>query len=275
VARRLTAVVLLLGATSAFRFTPTATPEALRTSTSPVLAPGNKPPKGVVNVLAASSLTDAFTVAAQAFERIHPKLRLKFSFVASSAAVSQVQEGAPVDLIATADRESMTKLTERSGKGELVGQPRVIAANSLSIAVQPKNPSKIAALRDLSQPDLVVVMCAKTVPCGRLANQMLERNKVSIRAASREANVRAALGRVISGDADAAIVYRSDIVSAGKNVSEVTIPAKQNVRSEIPAAPTLNAKNPSGAAAFIDFLLSTDGQLVLARAGFQPPPTTS
>jgi molybdate transport system substrate-binding protein len=225
----------------------------------------------VITVIAASSLTDAFTKAGKAFEAQHRDVRFVFSFVASSAAVSQVLEGAPVDVIATADPESMQKLSDAD---ELAGPPSAIATNSLTIAVQPRNPSKITSLRDLSRSDLVVVICAKTVPCGRLSQQVLERNKVSVTPRSREPNVRAALGRVISGDADAAIVYRSDIVSAGKKVAEVSIPAKLNVRSVVPAAVVKAADNPTGATAFLDFLTSRDGQKILAKAGFQPPTST-
>jgi molybdate transport system substrate-binding protein len=224
--------------------------------------------RGKATILAASSLTDAFTLAAKTFSKEHPKARIEFSFVPSPAAVSQVQEGAPVDAIVTADLDSLQPLI--NGKN-LAEAPRIVATNSLAIAVQPKNPTKITSLKDLSRKNLVVVLCASKVPCGRLSDEALKKSKVTVNPRSREPNVRAALSRVVSGEADAAIVYRSDIVSAGSTVAAVSIPASQNVTTKIPAAVVANAKNSAVASAFLDFLTTAAGRNALTSSGFELP----
>ncbi|MCZ7536931.1 MAG: molybdate ABC transporter substrate-binding protein [Acidimicrobiia bacterium] len=221
---------------------------------------------GELTVVAASSLTGVLTDLADAFEEDRPEIEVRLSFAASPTIVAQVQEGAPADLVATADDLTMEHLI---GSGD-VHEPRVFARNRLAIAVERGNPEGIDGLEDLGRSGLVVVLCDSAVPCGRLADEALTKAGVSLQADSREQNVKATLGRVELGEADAAIVYATD-TEASTAVDSVAIPAAQNASTALPIAVVRGAGNRAGAEGFVEFLLSDAGRAILLDAGFLKP----
>ncbi len=231
-------------------------------------AAGSGALEGDLTVFAAASLTDAFTQLGGAFQAEHPDVTVTFNFGASSALVAQILEGAPADVFASADQPNMAKLVDA---GEAAGAPVAIAGNRLAIAVEPGNPLRIAGLADLARPDVVLVLCAEQVPCGRLGREALAKAGVAVTPASEEENVRAVLGKVSLGEADAGIVYATDILAAGGSVEGVDIPHEQDVLTLLEAAATAGADAPEAAEAFVEFVAGPDGQAVLADLGFLPP----
>jgi molybdate transport system substrate-binding protein len=209
-----------------------------------------------VTVFAASSLTNAFAAVAAAFTEKTGQ-RTTFSFAGSQELVAQVQQGAPADVVATADLPTMRKLPQGS-------TARVFARNRLVIVTAHGNPRHITALSDLARSGVVVVLAAPSVPAGRYAANALASAGVTVHPKSLEDNVRSVLTKVQLGEADAGIVYATDAKSAARGVTAVSIP-----NAPVASYPVL-ALHPSGAA-FADFLLSDEGRSILARFGFLPP----
>ena len=223
---------------------------------------------GDVTVFAAASLTAAFTEIGDAFMVENPDAKVTFNFAASSELVTQVNEGAPADVFASADQANMTKLTDAGNNG---APPVVFATNLLQIIVEPNNPKGITGVADLSNPDLAVVICAPEVPCGKYAAQIFDNAGVTVTPKSLEANVKAVVTKVTAGEADAGIVYETDVTAAGDAADGVDIPEDINVVAEYPIAVTKDAPNPFGGQAFVDFVASDAGQKILASYGFLAP----
>jgi molybdate transport system substrate-binding protein len=224
--------------------------------------------EGTVTVFAAASLTDAFTELGTAFEAAYPDADVTFNFAASSELVTQIGEGAPADVFASADLSNMTKLTDA---GDNASEPVVFTTNLAQIIVAPGNPSGIAGVADLADEDLIVISCAPEVPCGRYAQQILDNAGVTVTFRSLEENVRAVVSKVTLGEADAGIVYVTDVINAGDAADGVEIPADVNVVAEYPIAVTREAPNPEGAEAFVGFVRSEEGQAILESYGFVSP----
>lgn len=218
-----------------------------------------------VTVLAAASLTEAFGAIARQVEHDHPGTTVEVSFAASSTIVQQVNEGAPADVIALAGQEALKPL-DRSLLA--TGSTRVFAGNSLEIATPPSNPAHITSLSDLAQPSVDVVLCAAQVPCGDAAKATLAKAGVTAHVVSYERDVKAALAKVELGEADAAIVYRSDVATAGGRVHGVPIPGTVN---EVLHYPIARLDDSPGARAFVAAVLSPKGQQRLHADGFQSP----
>lgn len=223
---------------------------------------------GALTVFAAASLTSAFTELGDAFEATTPGARVTFNFAGSSALAAQILEGAPADVFASADVDNMTKLTDAGATGS---EPIVFTTNRTQIVVGSGNPEGIAAVDDLADPDLIVVSCAPEVPCGRYAQQVLDNAGIEVTFRSLEENVRAVVSKVTLGEADAGIVYVTDVIDAGDQATGVAIPADVNVVAAYPMAVTSESTNPDGAQAFIDFVLSDEGQSILTSYGFVAP----
>ncbi len=223
---------------------------------------------GHITVFAAASLTDVFGDLGDAFEAAHPGATVDLSFGPSSGLVTQVTEGAPADVVATASRATMDDLVEADA---LDGDPQPFATNALELAVPPGNPGEVDDLSDLADDDLVVALCAEEVPCGSFAREALDRAGVEPSVDSDEQDVRALLTKVEADEVDVGIVYATDVVAAGDGVEGIAIPAEQNVEATYPIAVPGQAGDVQTARAFIDFVLSDDGQDVLADAGFGPP----
>ena len=227
-------------------------------------APGNGPTRHTVVVLAASSLTESLTAIAKDFEASHPGTDVQLSFAASSTVVTQVNQGAPADLIALAGTSSAGPLD----KSRIVGDTRRLASNTLEIATPPGNPGKVNAISDLSGTTLKVVLCAATVPCGKAAANALSLAGVVAHVVSYESDVKATLAKVQLGEADAAIVYHSDVVSAGVRVRGLPIPASVNQTVDYPL---IRLTNDPTTVEFMTYLLSDQGRKRLRDNGFLTP----
>ena len=227
------------------------------------------PLKGEITVSAAASLTDSFTALAKAFRVANPKVKVRLNFGSSSTLVAQIQSGAPSDVIAAADLASVAKLVT---SGHVVSGQRVFARNSMAIAVKPGNPKKVKSIRDLSRLN-TIAMCGKAAPCGVYASTVLARAGVIVKESNitRGVDAKATLGAVVTGDADAAIVYKTDVLSAGKIAQTVEISASSNVKAAYGIAAVRGSKNGSLAKAFVDFVLSEQGWKILKGFGFQKP----
>lgn len=223
--------------------------------------------EGDIIVFAAASLTDSFTAIGEAFESDHPAVEVTFNFAASSDLVGQINEGAPADVFASADQKNMDKLTEARNNGE---QPRTFATNSLAIIVEPGNPEGITGVESLEVPDLIVITCDPGVPIGGYTEQVFENAGVEVEPDSFEENVKGVVTKVVEGEADAGLVYVTDVIAAGDDAGGVGIPEDINVVAEYPVAVTADAPNPDGAAAFAAFVLSDAAQGILADFGFGP-----
>jgi molybdate transport system substrate-binding protein len=223
---------------------------------------------GDVVVFAASSLTEAFNEMGTAFQDANPDANVTFNFAGSGDLVTQIGQGAPADIFVSADDSNMKKLTDA---GEAAGDPVSIAKNTFQVIVEKGNPKGITGVADLAEPDLIVVLCADTVPCGKGAAKVLENASVTVTPKSYEDKVKGVVTKVTTGEADAGIVFVTDVKAAGDSAAGVDIPADINVISNYPIVITKEATNAAGAQAFIDFVASPPGQAILAKYGFLAP----
>lgn len=231
-------------------------------------APASSPAiSGTITVFAASSLNAAYTAIGSEFQKSHPGTMVTFTFGGSSMLVSQIQQGAIGDVFASADQPNMQKAIDSRLTAE---SPIVFARNSLEIVVGTGNPKHISSLADLAHSGLVVVLCAPAVPCGRYAAQALQKAGVTVKPASQEADVKAVISKVALGEADAGIVYVTDLKAAGPAVEGVAIPPAQNVVADYPIVILKDSQNRALARAFVSYVL-TDGRRTLARYGFTSP----
>ena len=219
-------------------------------------------------MFAAASLTDSFKEVGDAFTKANPGAKVTFTFDASSALVTQITQGAPADLFASADTANMDKLTGATLNGST---PVTFATNLLSIIVAPGNPKGITGEADLAKADLKVVLCDPSVPCGKYAKQSLDTAKVTVTPASLEQNVKGVVTKVTAGEADAGIVYTTDVKAAGAKAAGVAITTEVNVVAKYPIASTKVSTHQDVDAAFVAFLTSADGQAILAKYGFGKP----
>jgi molybdate transport system substrate-binding protein len=230
--------------------------------------PSPQPPTRNVSVFAAASLTAAFRAVATAFEAAHPDVTVTLNFAGSPTLVQQIREGAPADVFAAADEPTMHRL---GAAGALAGTPQVFARNALRIVVAAGNPHRIGGLADLARPGLVVVLCGETVPCGRYAREAFRKADVTPPPGSRELDVKAVLSKVVLGEADAGVVYATDVGAAGPAVEGVALPAAHDVVARYPIAVLRDAAAPAAARAFVAFVLSDPGTAVLGEHGFLRP----
>lgn len=222
---------------------------------------------GTVTVFAAASLQDAFREIAADVERAHPGLSVTLNVGASSSLAQQIVSGAPADVFAAASPATMTTVTDA---GEATA-PRVFARNRLQIAVPADNPGGVTGLADFADPDRTFALCAAEVPCGAAAAAVL--SAAGIRAApdTLEQDVRAALSKVVLGEVDAALVYRTDVLAAGSKVRGIGFPEAAQAASDYLLATLTSAPNAPGAEAFAAYVQSSEGQRILAKAGFDLP----
>ena len=226
------------------------------------------PPSGTITVFAASSLTDAFGRVGNELTGRHPGAHFIFNYGSSSTLATQIVNGAPADVFASADDPSMKRVVDAA---LVQGPASVFATNRLQIAVAPGNPKAIASLADLARRDLVVVLAAPTVPAGRYALDALGKAGVALVPASQELDVRAVLNKVALGEADAGIVYVTDVMSAAGRVAGVDIPEQHQVVARYPVATLRDSRNQRLSSLFVEFLLGPDGQRVLGSFGFTRP----
>lgn len=221
-----------------------------------------------LTVFAAASLKAPFTEIAAGFEEEHPGTRLRLSFAGSSDLAAQLEQGAPADVFASADATNMVRLQE----AQLVeGSPRNFATNVLTIAVPPANPASVSSFADLAKPGVKVVVCAGQVPCGTATRTIERKTGVALKPVSEEASVTDVLGKVTSGEADAGLVYVTDIRTAGDRVKEIRFAEAAEAVNTYPIAAVRTGRNLDLATDFIDAVTGPTGQKILTDAGFGTP----
>jgi molybdate transport system substrate-binding protein len=223
---------------------------------------------GPLTVSAAASLQAAFTDIKAAFELAYPDVTVTVNFGASSTLAQQIKDGAPVDVFASADEANMAKVSDAR---LLSDQPTLFATNSLEIIVRKGNPTKISVLSDLSRSGLIYVTCAPEVPIGKYGAQVLQKAGVTVKPASLEPDVKGIVTKVTSGEADAGIVYATDITATNGAADGVPIPAEINVTAKYPIAPIATSTHTEAAAAWIAFVAGANGQAILQSYGFKAP----
>jgi molybdate transport system substrate-binding protein len=223
---------------------------------------------GNITVFAAASLTDSFTQIGKDFEAANPGTKVVFNFAASSALATQINEGAPADVFASASPATMKTVTDA---GNADGTPSVFVRNQLVVAVAKGNPKGIAGLADLSKADVKVALCAEQVPCGAASKKALDAAGVSVTPVTFEQDVRATLSKLTLGEVDAAMVYRTDVKVAAADVEGIEIPESASAINDYPIAVLKDAPNKAGAQAFLTYVQSDPAQAVLTQAGFQAP----
>jgi molybdate transport system substrate-binding protein len=219
-----------------------------------------------ITVLAAASLTGTFTDLADRFEADHPGTQVRLAFDSSASLAQQALEGAPADVLATADTATMD-----SAADALAADPQVFASNTMVLATPKDNPAGIATFADLDRGGVDYVACVDTAPCGRVAAALIADNGLRTEPASLEVDVKAVLAKVTSDEADAGFVYRTDAVAAAGDVTSVEIPHAQDEPTTYPIATLQQSEESDLAGRFVDLVLSDQGQQVLADAGFGKP----
>ena len=223
-----------------------------------------EPPQDRLEVFAASSLTEVFEQLGQAFEDENPGVDVVLSFGGSPGLAQQVLSGAPADVLATASPATFQTVVDAGDAAE----PVVFARNRLQIAVPADNPGRVTGLSDLTDPERTIALCAPAVPCGAAAVAVFAAAGLTPSVDTEEQDVRAALAKVVLGEVDAALVYRTDVLAAGDRVRGIDVPEAAEAVNDYPIAVTTGARNPEGAAAFVSFVLSAEGQALLGAAGF-------
>ena len=223
---------------------------------------------GNVTVFAAASLKESFTALGKQFEKEHPGTKVTFSFGGSDSLAASITGGAPADVFAAASPKTMAIVTD---KKDAVGTPATFVRNQLEIATLPGNPDKVASLKDLTKSGLKVVLCDKTVPCGAAAQKALDASSLELTPVSYEQDVKSALTKVELKEADAAVVYKTDVKAAGDKVEGVEFPESAKAINDYPIALLKDSRNATTAKAFIALVQSAEGQKVLTSAGFLKP----
>lgn len=267
----LTVVTVVAACSGADTATPTAPPVSAPASTA----------AGSLTIYAASSLTAAFTEMKTAYQTANPGVTLTLSFGASSTLETQIEQGAPADVFASADTSNPQKLV---GKSLAAGAITTFAGNLLTVIVPPANPAGIKTPADLARTGLKFVAAGDTVPITKYANMLLANlakqpsypagfvAAVSANIVSKEDNVAAVVSKIELAEGDAAIVYVTDASTAGSKVTTITVPTAANVPATYGAVAVKASSNAAAAAAFISWLVSPGGQAILAKYGFLPPP---
>jgi molybdate transport system substrate-binding protein len=219
------------------------------------------------SVFAAASLTDAFKALGTSFQATHSAVTVQFNFAGTPTLVTQIEQGASADVFASADMANMDKL---NADGFTSGTSQVFAHNKLEIVVGAGNPKSISGLADLAKPGVIYITEAATVPAGKYALQVLANAGVKVTPRSLETDVKSVVGKVALGEADAGIVYATDVSAAGSRVQGVQIPDAVNVIATYPIVAVKGTRNADLANAFIAYVLSADGQSKLQSFGFLP-----
>ncbi|GAA3895944.1 molybdate ABC transporter substrate-binding protein [Streptomyces lacrimifluminis] len=237
-------------------------------SGSPASTSASEKPSGPVTVFAAASLKEGFTALGKEFEERNPGTKVTFSFSGSDSLAASITGGAPADVFASASSRTMKIVTDAK---DAAGTPATFVRNQLEIATLPGNPDRITSLGDLARPGLKVVLCDKEVPCGAAAQRTLDAGGLKLTPVSYEQDVKGALTKVELKEADAALVYRTDVKAAGDRVEGVEFPESAEAVNDYPIVLLKDAPNADAAKAFIDLVRSAAGRQVLTAAGFLQP----
>jgi len=257
----LSAAALVAGCSSSQTETAPTTTTGSASATPPAIT-------GDVTVFAAASLKATFTELGEQFKKDNPGTNATFSFAGSSDLVTQLTQGAPADVFASADAANMKKATDA---GLVSGDPANFATNTLTIVTPPGNPKGIASFADLAKPGTTVVVCAPQVPCGSAAKKVEDATGTVLKPVSEESAVTDVLGKITSGQADAGLVYVTDAAGAGDKVTSVPFRESSDAVNTYPIAVLKGSKNAATAQKFVDLVTGPEGQKVLAAAGFAAP----
>lgn len=223
---------------------------------------------GSVTVFAAASLTSTFTELGSRFEQDHPGTSVRFNFAGSADLESQLAQGAPADVFASADTDTMATAAEA---GLLAGEPADFATNTLTIVTTPGNPTGIETFADLARPGTQLVVCAPQVPCGAATEKVERAAGVTLAPVSEESAVTDVLGKITSGQADAGLVYVTDAARARSDVTAIPFPESSGAANRYPIAVLDGSTNSGAAREFVDLVTGPHGREVLAAAGFAAP----
>lgn len=269
--------IFLAGCSPAATLAPTTAPSTEKPTSVPTTVPTNAPEPRTLTVFAAASLTDAFSEIGKNFEAANSGVTVTFNFAGSQALRTQIEEGAPVDIFASASGKEMDALVKSTFVTE--GIPQVFLKNKLVVIMPADKPAKLSSLKDLANSGIKIVLAAEEVPVGNYARQSLDlmngsfgadfKDKVLANVVSNEDNVEQVVAKIQLGEADAGIVYTSDAVAAPE-LKTIEIPTELNVIAKYPIAPLVKSANTDLAQAFIAYILSADGQAVLQKWGFAP-----
>lgn len=222
-------------------------------------------PPVTINVFAAASLTDSFKALGDAFHRQHSNVTLQFNFAGTPTLVAQIEQGAQADVFASADATNMDKLRT---DGFTTGTPQVFARNKLEIVVASGNPKHVASLADLAKPGVIYISAGPTVPAGKYAQQAVQKAGVTVTPKSLETDVKSVVSKIELGEADAGIVYTTDVKAASGKVDGVQIPDSDNVVATYPLTVVKGSSSARTASEFVSYLLSSPGQATLESFGF-------
>jgi molybdate transport system substrate-binding protein len=219
-----------------------------------------------ITVLAASSLTGTFTELGKEFEDQHPNVTVKFAFDSSATLAQQATQGAPADVLATADPTTMD-----SAKSAQATTPANFASNTMVLATPASNPAGVQAFSDLDKSSVKYVMCVPTAPCGIVGQALLKQDHITGKPVSQEVDVKSVLAKLTEGEADAGLVYRTDATAAGDQVQTVQIPGAAKQVTTYPIVALTQSKNADLAQQFVNLVTGSTGQQVLQKAGFGKP----
>jgi molybdate transport system substrate-binding protein len=219
-----------------------------------------------LTVLAASSLTGTFTELGKEFEAAHPGVTVKFAFDSSATLAQQATQGAPADVLATADTTTMA-----AAKSAQALTPTAFATNVMVLVTPADNPAGITSFADLDKPSVKYVMCVPTAPCGIVGQALLTQDHITGKPVSQEVDVKSVLAKVTEGEADAGLVYATDAVAAGQQVRAIRIAGAAKQVTTYPIATLTQSKHPGLARQFVDLVTGSTGRQVLQKAGFGKP----
>jgi molybdate transport system substrate-binding protein len=226
------------------------------------------PEERTLTVYAAASLTEVFTQLEPRFEGARPGVDVVFNFGASSDLAQQIVNGGPADVFAAANTATMRTVADA---GLVDGEPAVFATNVLEIVTPPGNPAGVTSFADLARPDLQVVVCAPQVPCGSAAESVERATGVTLSPVSEEPDVKSTLAKVTSGNADAGLVYATDVAAAGDDVQGIPFPEAAQAANDYPIAVVADAPAADLARQFQELVSGAEGREVLGSAGFGSP----
>ena len=221
-----------------------------------------------LTVLAAASLTESFNALGKKFEAANPGVTVRLSYGGSSQLAAQIVQGSPADVFASASDATMKTVTDKS---LTTAAPTKFATNVLEIATPPGNPKKIASFADLAKPDVKVVVCAPAVPCGAAEQKIEQATGIKLTPVSKETDVKAVLTKVQTGNADAGLVYVTDVKTAGDKVQGVEFPEASKAVTNYPIAVIKSSQQADLAQQFLTYVTGPDGQQELKEVGFGSP----
>ena len=221
-----------------------------------------------ITVFAAASLQGSFTQIGQQFERAHPGARVTFSFGPSSGLATQIINGAPASVFASAAPANMTQVVKA---GQTLNSPSNFAKNKMEVAVPPGNPAGVTSVTNLSKSAVKVALCQPQVPCGVVARDVFKNAGISVKPVTLQPDVKSVLTQVELGNVDAGMVYVTDVKAAGTKVKGVAVPSGDNASTLYPIATLKGASDKTVANEFVAYVMGPQGQHVLAQDGFEKP----